>query len=139
MRRYGEGWCGEFLIRNFKILLMTHKDLEVYKLSLTLVENIYQLTQSFPASENFGLTSQLRRASISLPSNIAEGSSRGSTKDFIRFLNIASGSLAEIETQLVIAERIGYITFSEALQNNIITIRKMLYRLKQSLNKKLSK
>ena len=118
---------------------MTHKDLEVYKLSLTLVENIYQLTQSFPAPENFGLTSQQRRASISLPSNIAEGSSRGSTKDFIRFLNIASGSLAEIETQLVIAERIGYITFSEALQNNIITIRKMLYRLKQSLNKKLSK
>ena len=90
---------------------MTHKDLEVYKLSLTLVENIYKLTQSFPASENFGLTSQLRRASISLPSNIAEGSSRGSTKDFIRFLNIASGSLAEIETQLVIAERIGYITY----------------------------
>ena len=115
---------------------MTHKDLEVYKLSLDLVEDIYKLTKSFPASENFGLTSQLRRAVVSLPSNIAEGSSRGSTKDFIRFLNIASGSLTEIETQLVIAERIGYITFSEALQDNIITIRKMLYRLKQSLNKK---
>ena len=115
---------------------MTHKDLEVYKLSLDLVEDIYKLTKSFPASENFGLTSQLRRAVVSLPSNIAEGSSRGSTKDFIRFLNIASGSLTEIETQLVIAERIGYITFSEALQNNIITIREMLYRLKQSLNKK---
>ena len=116
---------------------MTHKDLEVYKLSLDLVEDIYKLTKSFPASENFGLTSQLRRAAVSLPSNIAEGSSRGSTKDFIRFLNIASGSLTEKETQLVIAERIGYIIFSEALQNNIITIRKMLYRLKQSLNKKL--
>ncbi len=116
---------------------MTHKDLEVYKLSLDLVEDIYKLTKSFPASENFGLTSQLRRAAVSLPSNIAEGSTRGSTKDFIRFLNIASGSLTEIETQLVIAERIGYIIFSEALQNNIITIRKMLYRLKQSLNKKL--
>ena len=60
-------------------------------------------------------------------------------KDFILFLNITSGSLAEIETQLVIAERIGYITFSEDLQNKITTIRKMLYRLKQSLNKKLSK
>jgi four helix bundle protein len=72
-----------------------------------------------------------------LPSNIAEGSTRGSTKDFIRFLNIASGSLAEIETQLVIAERIAYKTFSEALQNNSITIRKILYRLKQSLNKKI--
>ena len=115
---------------------MTHKDLEVYKLSLNLVEDIYKLTKDFPASENFGLTSQLRRAAVSLPSNIAEGSSIGSTKDFIRFLNIASGSLAEIETQLVIAERIGYITFDNTLQNNISTIRKMLYRLKQALNKK---
>ena len=118
---------------------MTHKDLEVYKLSLNLVKDIYKLTKGFPASENFGLTSQLRRAAVSLPSNIAEGSSRGSTKDLIRFLNIASGSLAEIETQLVIAERIGYITFDDALQNNLITIRKMLYRLKQALSKKLSK
>ena len=116
---------------------MTHKDLDVYKLSLNLVEDIYTLTKSFPASENFGLTSQLRRAAVSLPSNIAEGSSRGSTKDFIRFLNISSGSLAEIETQLVIAERIGYITFKEDLKNNITTIRKMIYRLKQSLNKKV--
>ena len=118
---------------------MTHKDLEVYKLSLNLVEDIYKLTKGFPASENFGLISQLRRSAISLPLNIAEGSSRGSTKDFIRFLNIASGSLAEIETQLVIAERIGYITFDDTLQNNSITIRKMLYRLKQALSKKLSK
>jgi four helix bundle protein len=94
---------------------MTHKYLEVYKHSLDLVEHIYQLTASFPSSENFGLTSQLRRASVSLPSNIAEGSSRGSTKDFIRFLNMASGSLAEIETQLIIAERIEYITFAEDL------------------------
>jgi len=121
-----------------KIKNMTHKDLEVYKHSLDLVEQIYQLTASFPSSENFGLTSQLRRAAVSLPSNIAEGSSRGSTKDFIRFLNMASGSLAEIETQLIIAERIGYITFAEDLKTSIITIRKMLYRLKQSLSKKLS-
>ena len=118
---------------------MTHKDLDVYKLSLNLVEDIYRLTKSFPASENFGLTSQLRRAAVSLPSNIAEGASRASTKDFIRFLNICSGSLAEIETQLVIAERIGYITFKEDLNNNITTIRKMIYRLKQSLNKKVKK
>jgi hypothetical protein len=61
---------------------MTHKDLDVYKLSLELVEDIYKLTKSFPTSENFGLTSQLRRAAVSLPSNIAEGSSRASTKTF---------------------------------------------------------
>ena len=118
---------------------MTHKDLDVYKLSLDLVEDIYKLTKTFPASENFGLTSQLRRAAVSLPSNIAEGVSWGSTKDFIWFLNIASGSLAEIETQLVIAERIGYIIFNDELKSKITAIRKMLYRLKQSLHKKLSK
>jgi four helix bundle protein len=82
---------------------MTHKDLEVYKLSLDLVENIYQLIKSFPVSENFGLTAQLRRAAVSVPSNTAKGASRVSTKDFIRFLNMSSRSLAEIETQLVIA------------------------------------
>ena len=118
---------------------MTHKDLEVYKLSLDLVENIYQLTKRFPVSENFGLTAQLRRAAVSVPSNIAEGASRASTKDFIRFLNMSSGSLAEIETQLVIAERIDYIVFNDELKSKITIIRKMLYRLKQSLNKKLSK
>jgi four helix bundle protein len=64
---------------------LTHKDLEVYKLSLDLVENIYQLTKSFPASENFGLTVQLRRAAVSVPSNRAEGASRDSTKDFFGF------------------------------------------------------
>lgn len=117
---------------------MTHKDLEVYKRSLDLVEDLYNLTERFPSSENFGLTSQLRRAAISIPSNIAEGTSRASTKDFIRFLNMASGSLSEIETQLIIAERIGYLVLSEGLQNNITTIRKMLYRLKQSLTKNLS-
>lgn len=103
------------------------------------MEDIYSQTKCFPPSENFGLSSQLRRAAVSLPSNIAEGSNRGSTKDFILFLNITSGSLAEIETQLVSAERLGYITFSEGLQNKTTTIRKMFYRLKQSLNKKLSK
>ncbi|QXP80038.1 MULTISPECIES: four helix bundle protein [Winogradskyella] len=117
---------------------MTHKDLEVYKLSLDLVEEIYSLTKDFPSSENYGLTSQLRRAAVSLPSNIAEGSSRGSTKDFIRFLNIASGSLSEVETQLIIAERIGYVTFPDTLKNNINSIQKMLYRLKQALTKKIN-
>lgn len=117
---------------------MTHKDLEVYKLSLDLVEEIYKRTESFPASENFGLVSQLRRAAVSIPSNISEGSSRGSTKDFIRFLNMASGSLSEIETQLIIAERIGYIKSITEIQELIIKIRKMIYRLKESLTKKLT-
>jgi len=73
-----------------------------------------------------------------LPSNISEGSSRGSTKDFIRFLYSASSSLSELETQLVISQRIGYMAFEEDLKNQIITIRKMLYRLIQALKKKLN-
>ena len=117
---------------------MTNKDLEVYQLSLDLVEKIYEVTDRFPSSENFGLTSQLRRAAVSLPSNIAEGAGRGSTKDFIRFLNIASGSLAEIETQLVLSERIGYITLTKEFHETIASIRKMLYRLKESLSQRIS-
>ena len=80
----------------------------------------------------------MRRAAASVPSNISEGSSRGSTKDFIRFINIATGSLSELETQMVIAEKIGYGKVAPELVNSITAIRKMLYRLKQSLNKKLN-
>ncbi len=116
---------------------MTHKDLEVYKSSLDLVVMVYEITKALPSSENYGLTSQMRRAAVSIPSNIAEGSSRGSTKDFIRFINIATGSLSELETQLVIAEKIGYFDTTNEITDSITSIRKMLYRLKQSLRKKL--
>lgn len=116
---------------------MTHKNLQLYQCSLDLVTNVYKLTESFPRNEEFGLTSQIRRASVSIPSNIAEGASRHSTKDFIRFLNISSGSLSEVETQLEIAERLNYIKIQEDLKNQITSIRKMLYRLKESLKKKV--
>lgn len=116
---------------------MTHKDLDVYKLSLDFVTDIYKVSDSFPKSEGFGLTSQIRRAAVSIPSNIAEGSGRNSTKEFIRFINISSGSLAEVETQLEIARRLGYITHLLELKQKITSIQKMLYRLKESLNKRL--
>jgi four helix bundle protein len=116
---------------------MTHKNLQLYQLSLDLVVNVYKLTESFPRNEEFGLISQIRRASVSIPSNISEGASRGSTKDFIRFLNMTSGSLSEVETQLEIAERLKYIEIQDDLKNQILTIRKMLYRLKESLKKKV--
>lgn len=79
------------------------KDLEIWKLSRKFCSEIYVITANFPDSEKFGLTNQLRRASISVPSNIAEGCSRSSNKDFSRFLEIAIGSIYEIETQLLIA------------------------------------
>lgn len=117
---------------------MTHKDLEVWKQSIDLVYTIYEITKQFPESEKFGLVNQMRRAAVSVPSNMAEGAGRLSTKEFIRFLNIANGSLSELETQLVIAVKLGFIDSSEALDNSIISIRKMTYKLKQSLENKLN-
>ncbi|MBI4682860.1 MAG: four helix bundle protein [Nitrospirae bacterium] len=88
---------------------MTHKDLDIWKLGIELVEKIYRITAKFPKEEVFGLTSQLRRAAISIPSNIAEGAARNSRKEFLQFLYIALGSLSEIETQIVISKRLGYL------------------------------
>lgn len=116
---------------------MTHKDLDVYKLSLDFVTDIYKLSDNFPKSEGFGLTSQIRRAAVSIPSNIAEGSGRNSTKEFIRFLNFSTGSLAEVETQLEIAERLGYVSDLVELKQKVTSIQKMLFRLKESLEKRL--
>lgn len=116
---------------------MTHKDLDVYKLSLDFVTDIYKLSDSFPNSERFGLTPQIRRAAVSIPSNIAEGSGRNSTKEFIRFLNFSTGSLAEVETQLEIAERLGYVSDLVELKQKVTSIQKMLFRLKESLGKRL--
>nr|WP_319394697.1 four helix bundle protein [uncultured Desulfobacter sp.] len=87
----------------------SYKDLIVWQKSMDLVEMIYQVTKSFPKDEQYGLTNQLRRAAVSVPSNIAEGQARNSTPEFGNFLSIARGSLAEVETQLMIAERLGYI------------------------------
>lgn len=93
---------------------MSHfRTLLIWQKSITLVTAIYQSTRKFPKEELFGLTSQLRRCSVSIPSNIAEGSGRESDKDYIRFLNISVGSLFELQTQLEIAKNIDYLTQEE--------------------------
>lgn len=117
--------------------LKCHKDLDVWKRSMDLVTDIYQLTHAWPAHEQYGLTSQVRRAAISVPSNIAEGAARGSAKDFSRFLNIAQASLAEVETQLELAKRIGLIEEYSRLGNEMISVRRMLGGLKKSLSSEL--
>lgn len=81
----------------------SYRDLEVWRLGMRLAVAVYGLTATFPQAERYGLTSQLQRSAVSVPSNIAEGHERDSTKDFLRFLSIAQGSLAELETQLLIA------------------------------------
>jgi four helix bundle protein len=113
--------------------MKSHKDLTVYKTSIDLVAAVYNLTKNFPVEERFGLTSQLRRAAVSIPSNIAEGAARNSKKEFIRFLYISLGSLAEVETQMEIAGRLKFISENNELEEQSIYIRRMLLKLIQSL------
>lgn len=87
----------------------TYRDLEAWKLAIRLTKFIYRASEKFPGDERFGLTSQIRRAAVSVPSNIAEGWGRGTTSDYARFLRMARGSIFEVETQIVIARELGFI------------------------------
>ena len=115
---------------------MNHKDLEVWKESIELVTEIYKLTSEFPTEEKFGIVNQIRRAAVSVPSNIAEGSARSSDKENLRFLDMACGSLAELETQILISENLGFINLQEII-TKIDNIGKMLSGLKRHLKNKL--
>jgi len=112
-----------------------YKDLEVWKKAVELVTEIYRLTTSFPDSEKFGITNQMRRASVSIPSNIAEGSARHHAKDFTHFLRIADGSAAELETQLIISAKLGFSSNVDTHLNEIVVIRRMLAAFIKSLRK----
>lgn len=113
--------------------MKTHKDLTLWKESIRLVAKIYKITNDYPAKETFGITDQIRRASVSIPSNIAEGAGRNSKKEFIRFLYIALGSLSELETQLIIAELIGYSILDNELKTEIKRINMMIHGLIRKL------
>jgi four helix bundle protein len=115
--------------------VVTHKDLEVWKKAMDLAAQVYSLTARFPKDELYGLTSQIRRSAVSIPSNIAEGAARHSRKEFIHFLHIASGSVAELETQLLLATRMGFISRDNPLPQTE-EVRKMLLGLLRSLKKK---
>ncbi|SDR78102.1 four helix bundle protein [Christiangramia echinicola] len=106
---------------------------------MDFVDKIYEITKQLPADEKLGLFSQTRRAAVSIPSNIAEGAGRNSTKEFIRFLDIANASLSELETQLNIISRLGFAETKDLIANDVTSIRKMLYKLRQALMKKLEK
>ncbi|GAB4286508.1 MAG: four helix bundle protein [Marinilabiliales bacterium] len=107
--------------------MKSHKDLEVWKRSVGLVTTVYELTKSFPKEELYGLTNQRRRAAVSIPSNIAEGASRNYNKEFIQFLYIALGSISELETQIIISEKLIYLTndSSEKIQRELIELKNM--------------
>ena len=113
----------------------TYKDLVVWRKGIVLIRRLYLLTRDFPADERFGLISQMRRAAVSVPSNIAEGQARKSTAEFIQFLSISLGSLAELETQLTISVDLGYCSESAALEifNSIQDLQKMPHSLRAKL------
>ena len=117
--------------------MKTHKDLDVWKFSIDLVVKVYELTSTFPKEEKYGIIQQMRRSAVSIPSNIAEGAGRTSTKEFANFISISLGSLSELETQLIISQKLSFlnsISF-ENITNDLIQIRKMLLGLKKSLRK----
>ncbi len=120
------------------LLMNQYKKLTIWQESVELAVEVYKITSNFPTEERFGLTSQTRRAGVSVASNIAEGAGRNNPGEFGHFLGIASGSAAELDTQFCIAERLEYITNEEYLkvEQRINKIQKMKTGLQRSLSKK---
>jgi four helix bundle protein len=116
-----------------------YRDLKVWQLSLELAVDICRTLENFPKHEMFGICQQLRRCAVSIPSNIAEGHERDSTKEFLRFLSISRGSLAEFETQLTISERLKYLPSKDAQSYTVRLdeLGRMLQGLQRSLRRKL--
>ncbi|MFO7882020.1 MAG: four helix bundle protein [Kosmotogaceae bacterium] len=117
---------------------MSYKDLQVWEKSMNLVARIYEITEDFPQNELYGLTSQIRRAAISVPSNIAEGNGRGHSKEFIQYLYLARGSLMELITLIEISYRLGFLKeeTNNELKEKCKSINMMLYKLIKSLKDK---
>jgi len=114
-----------------------HKKLDVWLKSINLVQNIYEITKSFPKAEDYGLTSQIRRSAVSIPANIAEGAARQTKKEFIQFLHMAQGSLSELDTHMEIALKLDYVQENSINEISVIMndIDKMTTGLIKSLKK----
>jgi four helix bundle protein len=115
------------------------RDLRVWQAGMTLVEQVYQLTRSFPSQETYGLTNQMRRAAVSVPSNIAEGHTREHTKEYLHHVSMAQASLAELQTQIEIAGRLHYVapeTVNRVLEHSV-ALSRQLYALRNGLLKRV--
>jgi len=119
--------------------MRSHTKLDAWKRSTAFAVDIYRLTERFPKDERYGLTSQLRRAAVSIPANIAEGAARSSKKDYRRFLSNAQGSASEAQTELLIAYRLGYLTREEYIESfrTLDDIGKMITGLSKRLRKEI--
>ncbi len=120
-------------------VIASYRDLKVWQSATDMVQGVYLITEQFPNSETYGLSSQMRRAAISVPSNIAEGHARDSTKEYLRFISVAMGSLAELETQFLLSERLNYL--EAGVLNKFLEqaseIGRMLRSLQRALKAKL--
>ena len=125
-------WC---IMDNNKVPARNYRELIVWQEGIKLAKAVYKLTEKFPRQETYALADQIRRAVVSVPSNIAEGQARKAPGDFRRFLHIALGSLAEVDTQLVLAQEFGYVSKEDidVLDEQIQGLRKRLYALINSL------
>jgi four helix bundle protein len=117
------------------------KELKVWQESMDVVIQAYELTKNFPKGERYGLTNQIRRSSVSIPSNIAEGSGRNSAKDFSRFLSISNGSASELVSQLELAVRLKFILSDQldTVLNRIDYVQNMIYKLQELLKNQFTK
>jgi four helix bundle protein len=120
--------------------LKSHKELLAWQKAISLVEAVYGLSRGFPKDEIYGLTAQLRRAAVSVPSNIAEGQGRKSTKEFLHHLSIAYGSLMETETQLLISERLGYAQTAQVTEvlEQLAEVGRLINGLSNSLSDRIA-
>ena len=115
---------------------MNHKELDAWANSISLVKKVYRLAECLPSSEKFGLINQIKRAAISISSNIAEGAARDSDKEFIKFLYYALGSIAELETQLIISQELGFLVIPDELNNDLQKTRQIILGLIRYLKSK---
>jgi len=126
--------AGAFLA--YMATVHTHRDLIAWQEAIRLVEIIYRDTSAFPNEETFGLKTQIRRAAVSVPSNIAEGSARNTTGELVQFLGIARGSLAELETQIELAVRLGFLNKATDAENQVVRVGRLVGALLKSLQRR---
>jgi len=117
--------------------MQTHKNLEVWHLGIELVKYVYKITETFPGTEKYGLVSQLQRAAVSVPTNIAEGAARNSEKDYLRFLYISLGSLSELDTLIIISRELNMLEKDDQLDELMDKSQKKLMKLIKYLKSKL--
>jgi four helix bundle protein len=127
-----------YLERHANMTINNFRDLRVWQLGMDLVEQVYHLTQVFPSTEIYGLTSQVRRCAVSIPSNIAEGHTRESSKEYLYHLSVAQASLAELRTQIEIARRLEYLSNDQAQQifEQALSLTRQIYPLRNALIKR---